>query len=85
MALMEAMAAGLPVICTNVRGNTDIVRHGKEGYVTSYKAIEVKEFLCELLENSENRVQLGRNSRERVKSFDKKNVIERMKILYCSI
>lgn len=85
MALMEAMAAGLPVICTNVRGNTDLVRHGKEGYVTSYKAIEVKEFLCELLENSENRVQLGRNSRKRVKSFDKKNVIERMKILYCSI
>lgn len=31
VALMEAMACGLPVICSNVRGNRDLVHDGENG------------------------------------------------------
>ncbi len=33
VALMEAMAAGLPVVCSNIRGNADLIQTGKGGYL----------------------------------------------------
>lgn len=35
VSLMEAMAAGLPVIATNVGGVTELVRDGRNGYVVA--------------------------------------------------
>ena len=32
-ALMEAMETGLPVICSRIRGNTDLIEHGQGGYL----------------------------------------------------
>lgn len=32
VALIEAMASGLPVVCTNIRGSSDIVEDGVNGY-----------------------------------------------------
>lgn len=34
VALMEAMACGMPVICSAIRGNTDLIEEGKGGYLT---------------------------------------------------
>ena len=33
VALMEAMANGLPVICSDIRGNSDLIKDGKGGYL----------------------------------------------------
>lgn len=33
VALMEAMAAGLPVVCSKIRGNVELVDEGKGGYL----------------------------------------------------
>ena len=35
VALMEAMACGVPVVCSRIRGNTDIVKDGENGYLVS--------------------------------------------------
>lgn len=35
VALMEAMACGVPVVCSRIRGNTDIVKDGVNGYLVS--------------------------------------------------
>lgn len=32
VSLMEAMASGLPVICSKIRGNTDLIDEGKGGF-----------------------------------------------------
>ena len=42
VALMEAMASGLPVICSEIRGNTELVKNGKGGYLV--KQENPKEF-----------------------------------------
>lgn len=34
VALMEAMAAGLPCICGSVRGNKDLIKNNENGYIT---------------------------------------------------
>ena len=33
VALMEAMASGLPIICSDIRGNRDLIIDGKGGYL----------------------------------------------------
>lgn len=33
LSLMEAMASGLPVVCSNIRGNIDLIEDGKGGYL----------------------------------------------------
>lgn len=35
VALMEAMAEGLPVVCGRIRGNVDLVEDGRGGYLVS--------------------------------------------------
>jgi glycosyltransferase involved in cell wall biosynthesis len=41
-AIMEAMAAGKPIIATNVRGNIDLVRDGVNGCLIPVNDIEKK-------------------------------------------
>lgn len=33
VSIMESLAAGLPVICSNIRGNCDMVKDGENGYL----------------------------------------------------
>lgn len=33
LVFIEAMAAGLPVVCINGKGNKDIIEHGKNGFI----------------------------------------------------
>ena len=42
VALMEAMSTGLPVVCSKIRGNTDLIENGKGGYI--YDSYDVEGF-----------------------------------------
>lgn len=33
VALMEAMSVGMPVVCSRIRGNTDLIKDGAGGYI----------------------------------------------------
>ncbi len=44
VALMEAMAAGLPCICGSVRGNKDLIKNNKNGYITEKNTAD--EYSC---------------------------------------
>jgi len=39
VALMEAMASGLPIVCSNIRGNSDLVIDGKGGFLIDPNSI----------------------------------------------
>ena len=38
--MLEAMAAGLPVVATNVEGTPEAIRHGKEGLLAEPNSVE---------------------------------------------
>ncbi len=64
MALLEAMAAGLPLIATSVGGNAEIVRHGVNGLL--FKPLDVDGLaraLCTLAANPALRQRFGNASR----------------------
>jgi glycosyltransferase involved in cell wall biosynthesis len=64
----EAMAAGRPVVASNVEGLREIVEHGKNGYlVPPGDSKALSKYLVGLLSNPSKAQTMGEASRERVK------------------
>ncbi len=66
MALLEAMAAGLPAVVTRVGGNPDLVAHGRTGWMIDSDDLEqLTAVLCEAAGNDRLRARLGRAGQHR--------------------
>lgn len=66
-ALLEAMAAGLPCIATEISGNTDLIQDGLNGLlVRPDEAEALTTALAKLLDSPALRERLGRQARETV-------------------
>jgi glycosyltransferase involved in cell wall biosynthesis len=67
MALLEAMAAGRPIVATRVGGNIDLIRHGENGLLVSPgEPEEMAHAAVQLLRNPQWAGQLGRAARTAV-------------------
>ena len=64
--LLEAMACGLPVIGTDVRGIKEVINHKKNGYLCDTSAESMKEAIMNVLESDELRGRMGRYARETI-------------------
>ena len=63
VAVIEAMAAGLPVVATHVVGNRDLVKNGENGWLAN----NLDEFiarLAALIENRTERQRLGQQAKD---------------------
>ena len=70
MVIPQAMACGLPIICTTNSGGEEMVRDGKDGFIIPIRNIEtLKEKIIYLYEHDEERKQMGKNALERAKEF----------------
>ncbi len=70
LALLEAMASGLPVIATDVSGTRQVIRDGVDGLlVTPQDRGALQTALIELLTNPVRAKGLGQAARARVESF----------------
>ena len=67
LAILEAMAAGLPVVATRVAGNPEAVEDGVHGrLVAPEDPAGLAAALLELVEDEEGRREMGRRARRRV-------------------
>lgn len=81
--VMEAMATGLPLVVTDVRGHRDLVKDGKNGYVIEQDNIEkFSKAIERLYKDRELRNKFGKRSIELVQGFSIENVMEEMKEIY---
>jgi glycosyltransferase involved in cell wall biosynthesis len=80
MVIPQAMACGLPAICTEHTGGPDIVRDGTDGFIIPAQDTEkLKEKLLWCYENREDCKAMGEAARERVeKRFKWKNYGDRV-------
>jgi glycosyltransferase involved in cell wall biosynthesis len=86
VALMEAMAAGLPIVCSKIRGNTDLVEDGKGGYLTDPDDADgISEDIRKIYTSAELREQMAAFNLEKIKSFSKENVRKMMIDIYKNI
>lgn len=79
VALMEAIAAKTPVICSNIRGNTDLIKNPDSLFNP-----HSEESLCKCLRHALERKMDGevQTNYRRLKRFDEKNIIKSMKSIY---
>ena len=83
-SLMEAAAAGRPVVATDVVGNRDVIVNGKTGYlVPLHDSAALAAKLRALLDDAVLRATLGQQAREWVRTtFDERRVTDRIIAVY---
>ncbi|HOZ39135.1 MAG TPA: glycosyltransferase [Anaerolineaceae bacterium] len=67
-AVLEAMAAGRPVIASNTSGIPDLVQDGVTGYLVPPGDTKAFAYALEKMLNNPNREEMGANGRKRVES-----------------
>lgn len=81
--IMEAMAAGLPVIATNVRGNRDLVINQITGYIVNVGDISTTAELIERMINDDSiRNRMKIEALKSIQAYDVNNVLKQMKKIY---
>lgn len=86
VALMEAMAAGLPVVCSRIRGNTDLITDGVEGrLVEPMDTVGYVAAVTELKANPDMRQQFCMNAGIKIQKFSSNCVHEIMEDIYRDI
>lgn len=84
LSLMEAMASGLPVICSKIRGNTDLIENGIGGYlVDPGNVLDIVEYIQVLISNEGIRKKMKDSNIENIKRYDILNVITQYKKIIC--
>lgn len=83
---LEAMAAGLPIVSSDLGGIPDIVKNGVNGILAKpYDFEMVAEHLTKLLNNEELRQEMGQNGLEMVKNYTWDEVTTKTEELYKKI
>jgi glycosyltransferase involved in cell wall biosynthesis len=83
LVVLEAMAAGLPVISSNIDGPAELIRHGGNGYLfESENAADLADQIIRVAREQESLRQVVTNATEFVKGFDIAIMLERYAALY---
>jgi phosphatidylinositol alpha-mannosyltransferase len=83
LVLLEAMAAGLPIVASNIDGFADVLTHGVEGLlVTPEDAQGLADALIELLRDPDRRRAMGQRGRERARYFSWERVSQQVLSYY---
>ena len=81
--LPQAMAAGKPVVCTNVDGNMEAILNGVNGLLVPPRdADALAHAILQLLRNPELARKMGLEGRKRVTSFSASKMVEDIEMLY---
>ncbi|MDD2237194.1 MAG: glycosyltransferase [Kiritimatiellae bacterium] len=82
-SILEYMAAGLPVVCSDCGGNAELVKQGENGFVVPISDEKGVFFALKELESAEKREKMGKNGRKRVeKEFSMDFVLKEFEGLY---
>jgi glycosyltransferase involved in cell wall biosynthesis len=82
-SIMEAMAAGKPVVATDVRGSRDLVEHEVSGLLVKIGDTQgLADALLRLIRDPELRTQMGRAGQEKIQAYSLDRVLKEMSAIY---
>ena len=82
-ALLEAMAAGLPVVCSDIRGNNELIRNSFGGYRVAPGAVSAYvRRIRELSSDPEKMEKMGNSNRMKAEDYREENTRRVMKGIY---
>jgi len=83
VCLLESMAAGKPVIGTNIRGIRDLIEDGINGYLVPPGDIQATVRACAaILSNPELAAEMGKRNREKAEQYSVDRIIEKISDIY---
>lgn len=86
VSVLEAMACSLPVVCSSIRGNVDVVKDGENGYLFKPSDSDtLSRKMALLMDNEVLRQQMGAKNKEIVKNFSLEAVTEELKAIYSKV
>ena len=87
IAILEGMRAALPMVVTNVGGNSESVLDGKTGFVVPAQDCQkISEAILKLCLDKELRQSMGQSANQRVKdNFSIENCINEHHVLYSNL
>lgn len=81
--IMEAMAAGKPVVATDIRGNRDLVKDGVNGYLVKLGDVEgLDNSIIKLANDEVLRKRMGEKGQEIIEAYSLENVLVEMEEIY---
>lgn len=80
VAIMEAMACKKPIICSSIRGNTDLVDDKGGVLFDPHNVDDIRSALEEIM--GRDKVAMGQYNAEKIKKYELPVVINRMEKLY---
>lgn len=86
LVLIEAMAAGLPVVCLDGKGNRDLIEQGKNGFmIFDQNPVLFADKIIEVLQSHENYSEMSAFCIEYARGFDIKIHADRLINYYNSL
>ncbi len=83
VALMQAMACKLPVVCSDIRGNVDLIENNKGGFLVNPTDYEkIADSVLALINDENMRNEFGSFNSEKVKECSIENVQKELKEIY---
>ena len=83
VALMEAMASGLPCVVSNIRGNSDLIENEKGGFLVDPSDVnEFSNMISKYIENFHLLRTHGNFNKNKIKDFSISNVTNKIKENY---
>jgi len=84
--LLEAMGTGLPVVCTDIDGLSEIIIDGENGFLVQSKNVEqLADKILLLLQDLPLREKFSKNNLDRVREYDLKIVVEKLERIYSDL
>lgn len=77
------MAAGKPVVATDIRGNRDLVKDGVNGYLVELDDVEgLVNSILKLTNDEDLRKRMGEKGQEIIEAYSLENVLVEMEEIY---
>jgi glycosyltransferase involved in cell wall biosynthesis len=84
-ALLEAMAAGISIICSEIPGNRQLVSENEAIFVNPYKEYQLELAILNLSKDKHLRQKLGENAKRKILQYDEDIVFTNIIELYKSV
>ena len=86
IALLEAMAAGLPIVATNVGGMPEIIKEDENGFlVEPMDSQQLAKKIIFLLQNEDIRKRFSSNNTERAKNYNWSTIVTSLEEVYLQV
>lgn len=83
LTIIEAMACGLPVVCTDGKGNRDLIVEGENGFMIWERDVQqLADKIQYLLENEEKRLEMGKKAHAFAQQFGMEEYVRKLVGIY---